>query len=346
MKPIHIFLALLVEVFIFTSCEKDIIFKGEITAPQIVVNSYITPDSIITAHISESRFFLKDSISFKNITNATVEVWVNGVKKEELIPTEKGSYIGTFKPTIGDVVKLIVIVPSKNTVRCETIIEPAPQIISLDTTDLWTGERYSISTSGSSTNNGPTIWKQDTMAVINGHLINFKLKFKDNSANKNYYRIIVRKKEYFLKIDKITNDSLITFNDNYYFDFSDIVSGNTTNNDPLSMTSGSDYNQYNVFNDELFNGKEYTLTFSSIEDIYTFRPGFKNPDITPFKKEIFVSLQSISKNYYLYLKSVPAALYGDSFFTEPVQIHNNISGGIGIFGSYTSSNAFKYEIKN
>jgi len=70
MKSIKKYATILLGIFLFVSCEKDIVFKGDITDPLVVVNSYITPDSIISAHVSESRFFLNDTTSFKEISNA------------------------------------------------------------------------------------------------------------------------------------------------------------------------------------------------------------------------------------------------------------------------------------
>ena len=108
MKSIKIVLSILAGIFIFVSCEKDIEFNGEITAPLLVINSYITPDSVVSAHVSESRFFLKDSITYKNINTADVAVWVNGVLKEKMTLVEKGMYRGTYKPVIGETIKIIV----------------------------------------------------------------------------------------------------------------------------------------------------------------------------------------------------------------------------------------------
>jgi len=47
-------------------------------------------------------------------------------------------------------------------------------------------------------------------------------------------------------------------------------------------------------------------------------------------------LQSISKSYYLYLQT-RASIKSNTFFAEPVQVYNNVDGGIGILGSYTSN---------
>jgi hypothetical protein len=99
-----------------------------------------------------------------------------------------------------------------------------------------------------------------------------------------------------------------------------------------------------VFSDDLINGKEYPLSFSTNEDVYEYLPKFDYGQRAAIKKVVNIYLQSISKDYYMYLKSRSAAMAGTDFFSEQVQIHNNIVGGIGILGSYTFSNVVKVEL--
>jgi len=345
MKSIKIYLSILLGIFFLASCEKEIEFKGEITDPLIVVNCFITPDSVLTAHVSESRFFLLDNVTFRNVKNADISVWVNGTFKEKMSLVENGIYKGTYAPVIGDSIKLMVKVPTMKDVSCEDLIAAKPEIISIDTTDLWTGQTYDIQYGSQTTNGGQTIYTNDTIAVVTGHQINYTLKFKDNVNEKNFYRLVVVTKEHYYKIDSTTSDTITVIRENYYFNFTDVVSGNNANNDPLSMGDFSANNAYNVFSDELFNGKTYSLTFSTNEDVYQYKSDYKYGVEMPGKKEVDVYLQSISKSYYFYLKSRPAALNGNDFFSEPVQIHNNIEGGIGILGSYTPSNVMTIELK-
>ncbi|MDD5186307.1 MAG: DUF4249 domain-containing protein [Paludibacter sp.] len=346
MKSIKIVLSIFASLFIFISCEKDIEFNGEITDPLIVVNSYITPDSVVSAHISESRFFLKDSITYKNINNADVSVWVNGVFKEKMNLVEKGMYHGTYKPIVGETIKIIVNVPTRKEVSCETKIYSQPVINSIDTANIWTGDRYEIQSSGTSYGNGPMTWVYDTIATVTGHTINYTLKFNDNANEQNFYRLVVQNIEHYTVTDTIMHTSKDSIMTNYYFNFTDVVSGNNTTNDPTAIIGGGyySYNMYNAFSDELFNGKTYSLTFSTNEDICKYSPEYTYGRETPDRKEIKIYLQSISRDYYLYLKSRAAGSGGENFFSEPVQIHNNIVGGIGILGSYTSSLVYKFDL--
>jgi hypothetical protein len=60
--------------------------------------------------------------------------------------------------------------------------------------------------------------------------------------------------------------------------------------------------------------------------------------------EIVVELQSISRDYYHYLRTRNLSeRTGDNPFGEPIQIFNNIQNGIGILGGYTSS-VYRFEV--
>lgn len=323
MKLIKKYFSVLFTVFLFASCEKEIEFKGKITEPQVVVNSFITPDSVIKVHVSESKFFLEKTDSFNSIVNADISVLINGVLKEKMIYSASGIYLANYKPVVGDTVRLEVKIPNRNDVSSQTIIEPAIQLIDLDTTKLYTG-KYPI------INYNPITTKADTIGYYSNYDCHFKLKFKDEGAKDNFYRLTVR-------THTIASNGRVS--DDYFFVFDDIVSGKTTSSTvgpPTSLSS----NQYNVFSDELFNGKEYPLTFYITNSTAKLFPEYEylaNQYGDSGQKEIYVNLQSISKSYYLYLKSRDASISSNGFFSEPIQIHNNIIGGIGIFGSYTSN---------
>lgn len=326
MKSITTYLSILVSIFLVVSCEKEIEFKGEITEPQVVINSFITPDSVIKAHVSETKFFLASGYEFNNIVNADISVFINGVLKDKMSYSAFGIYLADYKPLVGDTVRLEVKIPNKSDVSSQTIVEPAVELIDLDTTKLFTG-KYPI------INYNPITTKADTIGYYSNYDCHFKLKFKDDGTKNNFYRLTVRTH---------TSFSDGRESDDYFFVFDDIVSGKTSSSTvgpPTSLSS----NQYNVFSDELFNGKEYPLTFYVMNSAAKLLPEYEylqNKYGDSGRKEIYVNLQSISKSYYLYLKSRDASSSSNEVFSEPIQIHNNIIGGIGIFGSYTS-NAFE-----
>lgn len=298
------------------SCQKVIEFNGKITEPLFVINSFITPDSVVKAQLTESRFFLSNQTTFNTVDNATITLMVNGLPKENLLHTDSGFYVGSYHPSVGDSISLIVKSPGKNSLSCGTKVVPAPIITSIDTTSVYTG----ISTPLININK--MTQKIDTIGYSQSRTLKVVLHFTDVPDIRNYYRLVVITK---------TNSILGSY-DNYNFSFDDIVSGNTNQNSvgpPTSLTS----NKYNVFSDDLFNGKTYPLTFSISDNINHYSAG--NSFFYP-QREMIVKLQSISKSYYLYLQT-RASTKNNNFFSEPVQVYSNVTGGIGILGSYTES---------
>lgn len=342
---IRTFLSVLSAIFIFISCERSVEFDTAITNPLVVVNSFVSPDSLIRAQVSVSRFFLNDSIDFRNVNNAEVNLWVNGVLKEKLTPDTLGIYIGNYKPALSDNMKLTVNVPQMKEVSATATFTEAPVIMSIDTQKVFVRKQY-LQIPG----------QNDTIGIGQYFRVNYKLTFKDNSNQNNYYRLIVGKISYtgrwndqMNKIDTIPNVNLPFYSD---FDFTDVVSGNTKNpltTDESSALSGlmSDQNnEYHVFSDDLFNGKTYTLQFSTNQTTqhYFSIQSIRYNYVEALKNKVYVSLQGISKEYYQYLLT-RSACKTINYFSEPVQVNTNINGGIGILGSYTSSNVVEIDLK-
>ena len=338
-------LSVLSAVFILVSCERSVEFDTGITNPYVVVNSFVSPDSQIVAHVSVSRFFLKDSIDFRNENNAEVNLWVNGILKEKLTNDTLGIYTGNYKPTLSDNLKLTVNVPQMKEVSATTDFVEAPVILAADTQVVYGSKRLLTC--------GPNCY--DTVGIRYSYKVNFKLKFTDNANQKNYYRLLVRKITYTgnwnddtYNIDTVANNDLPSYG---AFDFTDVISGNTKNPltaDDTNALSGlmlDQNNDYHVFSDDLINGKTYTLEFNTNHETDRFflidnlRYAYGNT----LRNEIYVSLQSISKEYYQYLLT-RAASKTINYFSEPIQVYTNIKGGVGILGSYTTSNIVKIDL--
>jgi hypothetical protein len=316
MKTLKKSLYIIFLIFFFTSCEKVIEFNGAVTVPLVVVNSFVTPDSVVSAQVSLSTFFLSSQDTFTMIDNAKVNLLVNGSIKESLTHTAKGLYLGTYHPAIGDSISLQVQTPGKKDVDCGTKIEPQTTVLSVDTSRVFTG----VTTTLTSVNT--TTKAIDTIGYALGRNLKFVLHFSDDSSLQNYYRLVIMTKTFNSKGYSVS----------YSFSFDDIVSENTPKNSvgpPTSLTS----NKFNVFSDDLFNGKQYPLTFSIADNVNVYYPGKAKKAA---KREVDINLQSISKSYYLYLLT-RASIKTNTFMAEPVQVYSNVDGGIGILGSYTSN---------
>ena len=234
-----------------------------------------------------------------------------------------------------DEIKIEVKATEFESVTSHTKIPDQVTIINVDT--ISTIEKgYWIGNDGGYYNNYNNM---DTTGEYTYRKMNFRVKFKDNNTEKNYYRLLVKKRSY------INNE----VSEKYLFNFEDIIFGNRQSQSSIGnlFNSGNNNYSYDTFSDDLINGKEYELKFSDISIIES--KDYKNPEIT-FKREIrsiyFIYLQHISSDYYMYAKSSSKARNTDNNpFMEPVQIHTNIQNGIGIFGSYTSSPVKVIDVK-
>jgi len=320
MKRINI-LAGLIILILFSSCEKDLLFSNKNTESRITVNSFITPDSILTARITESKFFLASGEGFNLIENAEVKVYINNVYKENMVYSSDGNYRASFAPKTGENIRLEISVPGLESVNCESKIEDQAVTLSLDTT-ISSSEVIPI-LNGNYDNDGT--YNVDTVGYSYNCIYNYTLRFRDPSAEQNYYRLVVK---------TITEYDYGFTNISYDFDFTDIVSGNKTNSDADLFSENNTTNTYHIFSDELFNGKEYALKFRSYDYIAEYLPEYYHVNENHItKKSQYITLQTISKSYYLFLKSKDMS-GSENPFAEPVQIHSNVEGGCGILGSY------------
>jgi hypothetical protein len=325
-KIIHTSTAVMLLFSVF-SCEKNIEFKGREQAPLLVINSILSPDTFMLASVSRSMFFLSNDENTA-IEDADINVFVNDEPAGKyafshndsiysygdmwLVLKEQSHYLLPCKPKAGDRIRYEASVPGLKSVTCETVIPQPVEIISLDTEMVKDPDNYPY-----------------------GYGMDFRMKFKDRPNERNYYRIAVYMRslvhdwlnpsETYIDISPvhITSDDMV-------LDTGAPTDGILTKETP---------NRYNLFSDELIEGKEYTIKFHSSLNTNSYGDD---------KREaVIVRLLSITEDYYLYLRTLTASgQTGDTPFSEPVQIYNNIKGGIGILGACSASErTVKVEMK-
>ncbi|MDR2472997.1 MAG: DUF4249 domain-containing protein, partial [Tannerella sp.] len=278
------------------SCEKNIEFKGKQQAPLLVINSILSPDSLLTASASKSLFFLSDEENTA-IENADIQVFVNGEQVGkytfshsdsafiDILTSIKGQsyYFLDYKPKAGDRIRYEASAPGLlQGVECETVIPQPTEIISLETESVKNPNR--------------------------GYGMDFKIKFQDTPNEKNYYRIAVYMRYrawgyYYPGMNIITLPLQVT-SDDMVFDSNAPTSGFLTDETDGSYTT--------VFSDDLIDSKEYTIKCHASVD------GFSPEDV----EDIIVQFISLTEDYYFYLRTLEASSeQGDTPFSEPVQIY-------------------------
>lgn len=144
----------------------------------------------------------------------------------------------------------------------------------------------------------------DTLLYSDQHNDNFRfnIKINDTENETNYYM---------LKIEKVNS---VYYNNNIQIIYS--------NSEALSIETQWQGSQ--VINDNLFNGKAKTFSLDiDLSNLYNYNN-------EPIK--FYISLYSISKDYYLYAVTSQAQQNTNgSPFSEPVMVYNNIKNGYGIF---------------
>jgi hypothetical protein len=348
MKYIQSIATALTILALFTSCEKEIEFDEKLISPRLTINSFLEQDSLVTVNIASSKPIPGIATEFKWIDNATVKLFVDGEEKETLTvidvkrtpygyssvngdttffynesePTKKYKTAQT-KAEVGKTYKLEVTHPDFETVYGETTIPTPIPILSFDTATVITNQEW-------------------------GGYENFqaKIKFKDPLGEKNYYRLVYSK---FAGVSQSygsspnDGDSMIYLTNELrgtYINSSDKLL-NPSEEDANDFLFGSAGNYYNLFTDELIDGKEYELSFT-VDLMNNYYGGsFKQTKKKGEFMRLTITLQSITREAYLYMKSVHANKYYESdFFSEPVQVFTNIENGIGIFAGSSSSSVF------
>ena len=292
--------------FLLVSCEKTIDFTGEKTDPLVVVNSVITPDSLFQTEISKS-LHLRDTGNFPEVTDAVVDIFEQGNLVTTLTHQNKGIYTSKFSPMAGKNYEIKVSTSGK-TVSAETKI---PNKVNIESVELNTIDDKGI--------------KKHELTI----------KFNDPAEINNFY-----------KVSLLVNDEA-----SYSFDGdknsieTEVYSfwATISSNDPVFLaTFGQDdafdnspNNMYNIFTDDLINGKSYDLKI--LTDTY-IGDTTADEQLISRKLKYTVFLNSISKEYFYYLKSRNLSYwYGDNPFSEPVPVFSNIKGGAGILGAYSSA---------
>ncbi len=326
-SPLFFFLML----SLLLSCETEIPFNGTETKPVLVVNCLASTDSVIQATVSESRFFLENNYEFPGVTDATVKLFVNGIFKENLSHTGLGVYRSIYTPVEGDEVRLNVSATGFEPVWAENAFPFATTGFQIDSTitktetvPLTSGNYYSYGGGGGNIDYGiPTL---DTIGETFSYIHEYKVRFSNPAGVPNYYRLVVHQQT-------LANGYPIA--NTYLNNFDNIVFG-TKQNNLNGIFTESKLDRYNVFSDELIDGKTHTITFTYTQPFNTITDTTYKSWTVGDERSVTIDLQAISKSYYLYLVSLKALESSDPFMSEPVQIFTNINGGLGLLGTQTN----------
>jgi hypothetical protein len=300
---------------IASSCTKTIDFDDEGYANQIVINSTISTNSYFTAYTSKSTSILTNNHSSSPV-EGSMDLYEDGNLIRQF-PTQLGGFSATnIIPKAGKNYRMVITSEGKK-LEAETILPNKVDVVSVDTASV------------ESANN------------LRNILI--KMKIKDPEGD-DYYRIV-----YMWETISYIQDSKGARK--YYRSYNqsgiasdDPVFKSVYNNFGDEIIDGPG-NDYHIFPDTYFNGKEYSVRFRTTPGYFgnTYSYGSYGTRIYE-RNEIHI--QKLSKDFYNYLKYLKLyRFYHDNPFAEPVPIYSNIKNGIGIFAGYNDEVKLEYEKK-
>lgn len=236
------------------------------------------------------------------LADAKVELLVNGEKSFRMqYDTAALCFRSDYIPAAGDRVRLQVTDSNGQTTVAESEV---PQAQKLEVLSMEREERA---------------LDRDGLKEYKylGYVVKFKLRLTDPDNEKNYYRLKVRG----------ASEGTIALMQGYRYVNDYYMSDDLIFRDERLTQEWAGWDAYfsDVFDDSLFDGKQYTF------NIEAYALGKDKPEISP---NYIIELQSLSEDYYLYLKSM--MLYrvsASDVFSEGIYIHSNNEGGWGILGA-------------
>lgn len=305
---------------LLASCDRfntPIYIKVPPLKPQLVVNSLFTPDSLWSVRVTSVKEPLASAenplvpSTLAAISNAKVEIWENGNVLETLLPFPNGIYRSkTNRPKLGTAYKIRVSAPDFPTAEATATLPNMPNAA------------FTSQITRTSPNEQGFRQRKFNAAIT--------LKWNDlNTLDENYMLTVFRRKT------TIFSDSptvLQSYEEGRFTSQSPYLG---QSHDPINELAGEDYFwDAALFQDKLFNGQsaEIKLTLGGYTQSIRLTQGTTRQ--TDNIKQI-VMFATLSPEMYRYeYNTQQQTNYGDSPFTEPVEIYSNIQNGKGIFAGY------------
>lgn len=318
MKPKSIIIFLAAVALILTlsvSCETVIDYRGPDAQPKVVIYAVLQPDSLITVLVSESHSVFQLRYQSRQIPDATVRVYRDGVLLETLSYSEPSpapdyaprnpysSYVSEANtPEPGSVYRVEVEVPGLPVAYGEAEVPSTVPVTITDTSSTETGYGY-------------------RELVV-------KFRFRDPAGEKNYYRFAAsgttgyyygNKNEPYNPFTPVS----VQRQELGYGSLSDPLIAPQQEDDIFDMYL---QNTYFLFTDDLIPGREYSLRL-------TYSGVYPDTDYYEFLRARFC-LNNITRDLYLHLQSYSAHIQTrDNFLAEPVPVYTNVVNGLGVVGA-------------
>lgn len=336
-----------------SACETIIDIETDDFTNRITINAFLTPDTTVTAYITEAAglktfstialqsdyysyekvesprdvMYMDTTISKSVLTEANVKLKVNGGNEYQMTYNPQYlTYDSEYVPKEGDEVEIIaesMSIPSTNGFRvkldrasAKAVLPDKPKIEVVSKDVIYKELEYYTVEQDKTVGAGTN----EFMAIDfwgEDSVMQIKLRITDPGNEKNYYRLAVRSVGASHKYSK---------NGDFEYVCVDLFKSSDQLFHDSSLDKSFGYTPAyfsNVFDDRLINGKTYEFTVESRKR--------KDSEITPF---VIVELQQISHDMYQYMKDIEKFRISDfDLYENPLQITSNVNDGWGVFGA-------------
>ena len=302
----HLLYTLLLGVFL-TSCYRKIDLDEYRTTPKMVLNSVVSPDTVVMASITRTWFY-PDKKPYVNLPHAHVELYINNQYIETMQwktlnnprnPDQPDTlFLSNTIPAEGDRIKIVASTPEYGTVTAEDIIP----------------KKVPIKNASHTIKKGNGVYQ----GTISDYFeIYYEVTFDEFPEKNNYY------------LAKITQ--IKTGYYGYYETEIDYIDPVFKEQDAIldeSMAfNGLEKRGGALFTDQSINGQTYTLQIKET-----------TAELDETEQRI-ISIYSLSESYFLYLLSLQKIAgstleggLGNIGLAEPLRVYSNVEGGPGILG--------------
>lgn len=293
------------------SCTKTLDFDEGNNETQLVLNSIICPDSAFSASISKSTSILKGH-QISQATDGSLDLYENGTLLTHITSPTGQFYASEIKPKAGKNYRIVVNSNGKQ-VEAETTIPNQAEVISIDTSSV--KDEYG------------------------NRRLNYKVRIKD-PAGDDYYRIVVLREYLNTSLYQNSIWKYYLSKQMEYITTTDPVFNSLYNNIGSDAIDIGPNNEYSMFPDDYFKGKDYSVQFQLASWGYSYQGyGFKY-----IYDRTTVHVQRLSKDFYTYLKYLKLHNhYRDNPFSEPVPVYSNVKNGTGIFAGFNDNTVSHFE---
>jgi len=320
MKTINRTILILIAAISFNSCENVVDIDVPERPPKLVLNAYISPDSLWHISLSHSKYVL-DNRDYKEISNAEISVHENGELKENLnyqvindqYENERGFYKSNFhRPQAGNVYRVEASMNGYETIWAETTI---PTLVTI--------EQFLIDTS-----------KIISRDYESGYKLS--IAFNDPAEIRNYYQVeliarTIRAETYTVYDEEYSSKDTTV----YYNNTSSIY---ITPLNPAIYDDQFGYNNTVIFSDGIFNGSLFYFDF--LVDEWYISPFIKQSSNENEETSLEIVLRSINEEMYLYETTADLQDWNSGNpFAEPVPVFSNINNGYGVFGAFAADSS-------